>query len=597
VSDIAQIMATAAEHRQEGRLDQARILYEHVLELQADHPDALHHLGLMAYEAHQWDMAQTYLKRAIITHPRVPEFYNTYGVVLAATGQLDNALLAYTQAITLRPAYTDAYNNMALTLSTQGHHLKAVEHLKQAIKHSPDSSVTYYNLANTLHHLDSDHEAIDHYQQALRLDPNLVQAHVNLAGLLQQKSRHAEAIACYKQALDVQPDQPNILHDLGNALKGCGDYDEAISTFEEALSLHSQYPQALNSLGVAYKESGQCDLAVACYDKAIALQPDYADAHWNRTLALLLKGDMTQGWSHYQVHYEALKTKTIAPRDDHPLWDGAPLKGQRILVRFEQGLGDNLQFIRYLPRVKQHGGTVIYEAKPALHALLEEFEGIDELIEITADQKVSVECDVQISLMDLPRVFNTTLDNIPADVPYIKPDPKRIAAWEDTFVHPDMKVGLVWAGSPFHRNDRNRSCQINAMAPLAHTQGVHFYGLQTGLAAQEAQTHPDIHFPNLGHRLQDLSDTAAAITHLDLVISVDTAVLHLAGALGKPAWGVLPYAPDWRWLLDRDDTPWYPTLKLFRQTKPGDWTTVFDQVAGALRTDVTRFQNKETSSQ
>ena len=194
-------------------------------------------------------------------------------------------------------------------------------------------------------------------------------------------------------------------------------------------------------------------------------------------------------------------------------------------------------------------------------------------------------------------MFNTTLDNIPADVPYLKPDPNRVAAWEDTFVHSDMKVGLVWAGSPFHRNDRNRSCRINAMAPLTHTKGVHFYGLQTGVAAQEAQTDPDIHFRNLGHRLHDLSDTAAAITQLDLVISVDTAVLHLAGALGKPAWGVLPYAPDWRWMLDRDDTPWYPTLRLFRQTKPGDWTTVFDQVAGALRTDVTLFQNKETSSQ
>lgn len=597
MSDIAQIMATAAAHRREGRLDQARALYEQVLELHADHPDALHNLGLMAYEAQQWDAAQAYLKRAIVTHPRVPEFYNTFGAILAGAGLMDQALLAYTQATTLHPTYTEAYNNMALVLSTQGHHFKAVEHLKQALKHSPDSAVTYYNLANTLRHLDSDDEAIDHYQKALRLDPNLVQAHVNLASLLQQKSRFAEAIACYKQALKVLPDHPTILHDLGNALKACGDYDEAILTFKQALSLNTQYAEALNSLGVTYKEAGQCDRAIDCYDQAIAIQPDYADAHWNRTLAQLLKGDLARGWSHYQAHYEALKTRTTVPGDEHPLWHGEPLNGRRILVRFEQGLGDNLQFIRYLPQVKQRGGTVIYQAKPALHALLEGFEGIDELIEATSEQDIPVEYDLQISLMDLARVFNTSLDNIPAHVPYLRPDPERVAAWQETFGHSGAKVGLAWAGSPFHRNDRNRSCRMNTLAPLLQTEGTHFYGLQTGPAGQEAQPHPSERFNNLGHRLGDLSDTAAAIAHLDLVISVDTAVLHLAGALGKSAWGLLPYAPDWRWMLDRTDTPWYPTLRLFRQNSPGAWAAMVDQVATALRTHVTRLHDRENHSQ
>ncbi|MCP4455348.1 MAG: glycosyltransferase family 9 protein, partial [Planctomycetes bacterium] len=329
----------------------------------------------------------------------------------------------------------------------------------------------------------------------------------------------------------------------------------------------------------------------------IALQPDYADAHWNRTLALLLKGDLGQGLAHYQAHYEARKTRTINPGDNHPLWRGEPLEGQRVLVRFEQGLGDNLQFIRYLPRIKQRGGTVIYQAKPALLPLLRGFQGIDELIEATPDHDVPVAYDLQISLMDLPRIFNTTLDNVPVNVPYLKPDPKRVAAWQETFVHAGMKVGLVWAGSPFHRNDRNRSCPIQALASLAQTQGVHFYGLQTGPAGQEAQTHPNIHFQNLGHRLHDLSDTAAAIAHLNLVISVDTATLHLAGALGQSAWGLLPYAPDWRWLLDRSDTPWYPALRLFRQARPGDWHTLLDQVAGALKTYTTMFQNRENPSQ
>ncbi|MCF7976359.1 MAG: tetratricopeptide repeat-containing glycosyltransferase family protein [Phycisphaerae bacterium] len=589
MSDIAQIMTAAAKHHKDGDLDQATTLYKQVLELCPDHPDALHNLGLMAYEARAWDTALAYLKRAIIAHPRIPEFYNTYGVILAAAGHLDQALLAYAQATTLHPTYTEAYNNMALAFSLQGHHIKAVEHLKLALKHSPDSAVTYYNLANTLCHLASDNEAIDHFQHALRLNPNLVQAHINLANLLQQKSRHAEAIACYKQALRVLPDQPRILHDMGNALKACGDYSEAIAAIRQALSLNGQYAQAWNSLGVAYKESGQCDEAIACYDKAIAIEPDYPDAHWNRTLTLLLKGDLAEGWSRYQVHYEALKTRTSQPKDDHPLWQGDALKGRRILVRFEQGLGDNLQFIRYLPLVRQLGGTVIYQAKPALLPLLEGFQGIDELIEARPDHQIPVPYNFQISLMDLPRVFKTTLTNLPDTVPYLTADPIKVAAWQDTFIHSGMKVGLVWAGSPFHRNDGNRSCPLKALAPLAQAQGVHFYGLQTGSAGQESQTHLSHHFHNIGHRFRDLSDTAAAIAHLDLVISVDTAVLHLAGALGKSVWGLLPYAPDWRWMLHRHDSPWYPTLRLFRQPRPGDWTTVFDQVTHALQTYVRMF--------
>lgn len=596
MSDIAQILEIAAKHRREGRLDQARSLYEQILERHTDHPDALHNLGIMAYEAQQWDVARSYLKRAIAAYPRMPEFYNTYGVILAASGLISQALLAYTQAITLRPAYSDAHNNMSLALSAQGHHLKAVEHLRQAIKHCPDSAVTYYNLANTLHQLDSDHEAIEHFQKALQLNPNLVEAHVNLANLLRQKSRSAEAIACYKQALEVQPDQPNILHDLGNALKACGDYDEAISTFKRALSQNPQYAEALNSLGVAYKESGQFDRAMTCYDRAIALRSDYADAHWNRTLALLLKGDLAAGWSQYQAHYEALKPATVAVKDDRPLWDGTPLEGQRILVRYEQGLGDNIQFIRYLPLVKQAGGTVIYQAKPGLHALLEDFDGIDELVEATADHRVPVAYDLQISLMDLPRVFQTTLDSIPAEVPYLRPNPKHVAAWEGTFAHPGTKVGVTWAGSPFHRNDSNRSCRIGEMTALLQAPGVHFYGLQTEPTGQDTQSCAQLSLDNLGYLLSDLADTAATMAHLDLVISVDTAVLHLAGALGKPAWGLLPYAPDWRWMLDRNDTPWYPTMRLFRQPKPNDWASVFDEVASALEQFTNHIQDKENPS-
>jgi hypothetical protein len=267
-----------------------------------------------------------------------------------------------------------------------------------------------------------------------------------------------------------------------------------------------------------------------------------------------------------------------------PLWDGSSFEGRRLLVHYEQGFGDNIQFCRYLPMVKGRGGTVIFECKRPLVGLFRGFEGVDELIEGAFSVRPSVSCVFHISLLDLPGIFGTVLEHIPAKVPYIRADCEKAAYWRGRLGVEDFKVGIVWAGRPTHENDRERSCGPEHFAVLSEVGVVRLYGLQKDEAsARLNELSGRMRLTNLGGELNDFTDTAAVIEELDLVISVDTAVLHLAGAMGKCVWGLLPFVPDWRWMSERADSPWYPTMRLFRQKRPGQWGEVFERVAGELR--------------
>jgi hypothetical protein len=271
-------------------------------------------------------------------------------------------------------------------------------------------------------------------------------------------------------------------------------------------------------------------------------------------------------------------------RRDPGSWDGSGFSGKRLLIRYEQGLGDNLQFVRYVPMVKALGGTVTLETARPLLGLLEGFEGIDRLVEAAPDGQATAEFDLDVFLLDLPRIFGTTAETIPAEVPYLYADRSKTEYWRDRLDGDDFKVGVVWAGSPKHTNDSNRSCSIQHFRPLTEIESVRLIGLQKHESAVGAgQLSDEMPFMNLGEKLADFTDTAAVIENLDMVISVDTAVLHLAGAMGKRVWGLLPFEADWRWMLESSDSPWYPTMRLFRQTAAGDWGGVFGNVADELR--------------
>ena len=314
------------------------------------------------------------------------------------------------------------------------------------------------------------------------------------------------------------------------------------------------------------------------------MKPDYAEAHWNQAIAHLLTGDFKEGWKQYEWrrkidwHVSAYPHKHKKPRGD-----GKSFVGKRLLVHCEQGIGDSIQFVRYLPLVKAQGGMVVFEAWKSLHGLLRGFDGIDELVELSFDRETQAQFDAHVSIMDLPGLFETTEQTITDSVPYIHACPIKSAQWSHELSGTDLKVGIVWAGSARHTNDHNRSCRLKHFLPLCQIEDVRLYGLQKGEPARQAKEMPLI---NLGEQFDDFTDAAAAIDNLDLIISVDTAVLHLAGAMGKPVWALLAYSPDWRWMLKRADSPWYPSMRLFRQQKWGDWDSLLQVVARELRTIV-----------
>ncbi len=336
-----------------------------------------------------------------------------------------------------------------------------------------------------------------------------------------------------------------------------------------------------NFLGLALRNCGKYDESLAAFRQSVALRPDFADAHRNLGTTLLLLGDFSNGWPEYE--WRRKMPEVAQPRNiAQPQWNGQTLEGKTILLHLEQGFGDTFQFIRYAPLVAKRGPKVIVECVPELAAVLRGARGIERIIS-RGDSWPPY--DVQSSVMSLPLAFGTTLETIPAQVPYLAAPPDRVAAWRERLGNPDgrRRVGLVWAGRPDQRDDRRRSMRFDQLAPLAEVKSARFFSLQKGPAAgQAAAAPPGMDFVDWTRDLHDFADTAALIANLDLVISVDTSVAHLAGAMGKPVWVLLSSVPAWHWMLNRTDCPWYPTMRLFRQATPGDWTGVVENLTRAM---------------
>ncbi len=345
--------------------------------------------------------------------------------------------------------------------------------------------------------------------------------------------------------------------------------------YQRAVELKPRFAEALNNLGNAFQCQRRLDDAADCYRRALELQPDFAGAHYNQSLLQLLLGDFVHGWPEYQ-RWSSQTPERVLRHFPQPIWDGQPLDGKTILLHAEQGFGDTLQFIRYARLVKHRGGTVIVECQPDLATLLANACGSDCVI--PRGQPLP-KFDVHAPLMSLPAILGTTLKTIPADVPYLKSDPQRAAHWRDELTGDGFKIGLVWQGNPLHKNDCFRSLRLEHFAALAGVPGVRLFSLQKGSGSEQvAALSGRWPIVDLAPRLRDFSETAAVMENFDLVISCDSSPAHLAGALGVPTWLALPTASEWRWLLDRDDSPWYPSLRLYRQQRVGDWAEVIERM-------------------
>ena len=581
-------------HR-EGHRPEMERLHLQSLDSNSDNSAALHSLGIMAHQMGKHTMALEFIHKAIEKKPQAPQFYNTLGLVHEALGAYEQAHHAYQEAISRHPDYAEAYHNMAIALQSQGQYAAAVEQCRQAVALKPDYAEAYNTMGYSLEKQKQYAEAATSYEQALQLKPDYVEAYNHLGVVLNQLGRSAEAIENYKWALQIDPEYSEVYNNLGIALKEQEQFAEAITCFGQALYYEADFTEAHYNLANSLRDEGRCPEAIESYLRAIRLKPDYAEAHWNMALTLLLSGNFTEGWKRYRRRRNAdLEILTDYHRSGKPRWDGAQFEGQRLFVHYEQGLGDNIQFVRYLPMVKARGGNIIFETLKPLIGLFEEFPWIDEIIDYRPDEQLSVTFDFYTSLLDMPNIFGTTVETIPNGVPYIHADPVKVQYWRNKIAGPGLKVGIVWAGSPEHGNDRYRSCKLACFAPLTKIDDVQLYALQKGEAVNQIDALAGtIPIKRLSEEFEDFTDTAAAIENLDLVISVDTSVLHLAGAMGKPTWALLPFSPEWRWMLHRPDSPWYPTMTLFRQKERKGWDPVFQRVAAELRNIIEGYELKD----
>lgn len=435
-------------------------------------------------------------------------------------------------------------------------------------------------------HQQGDHIAAQTlYQQVLKAAPSHAMAQHYLGVLYMQYSKLDEAESLLRESLESEPNIPDFHNNLGLCLRARHRLEDAVGHYRKALELRPDYAEAYSNMGLDLQQLGKTGEARECFERAIHLRPDFAEAHWNLALALLLTGEFKAGWQEYEWRLRCPQhTRTLPPFPANvPEWKGEPLQGESILVLHEQGAGDNFQFIRLVPLLAQLGARVIVETPPELSGLLCNVKGVDACF--TGPNDTPPKVDYCIRMLSLPYRLGVNPFLLPAAVPYLTVEHRLRDAWHMRLKDfSGLKVGVVWAGNPQHANDSNRSCQLEHLSCLFELAGINWFSMQKGSAAIQLKTMSPRSVVDVADVLSNYSDTAALMANLDLIVTVDTSVAHLAGALGRPCWVMLPFSPDFRWLLEREDSPWYPSIRLFRQKSSGDWPEVASQIFESLKT-------------
>jgi tetratricopeptide (TPR) repeat protein len=542
-----EIQPAIALHRQ-GRLSEAERVYAAILAVDPGRSDALHLLGLANYQQGRLPDALRLMAAALKADPRSPDIHSNYGLALDSVKQHQEALASFDHALALKPDHVQALNNRGLTLAALGRTA----------------------------------EALASWDAALAADPDHVEALHNRGNALYRLRRLEAALADYERVLVLRPNDLDVLNNRGGALAELGRLDEAYESYDRAFAIDPGLPEISINKGHICADRHRFEEALSCYAAAAASPILRPEAEFCASLVRLRLGQFAQGWRDYEWRWQ--QASWVPQRRDFvaPLWLGKePLAGRTILLHAEQGFGDTLQFVRYAKLVAALGATVLLEVQAPLKALL---SGIAGIAQIFARGEPLPRFDLHCPLMSLPLAFGTALDTIPADIPYVRAPADHVAQWQARLGAPrTLRVGIVWAGSAVHKNNHNRSIAFDRFRALLSASDIEFVSLQNELGAAEAASlagHANV-IP-LGGELRDFADTAAVVSLLDLVVSADTAAVHLAGALGRPVWALLPFSPDFRWLLGREDSPWYPTARLFRQPRFGDWESVLAHAKDAL---------------
>lgn len=528
------------------------------------------------YGQQKYEEAQRLCEAVIRSDACEAEAPHLLGLIAAIRGDYPAAIGHVTAAIALRPDRPEYFFNLGNIYNQSGRNAEAARLYRNALALAPDHAEAWFNLGNSLEAAGNHGEAVQAYREAIRCKPQYAKAWINLANVQRETGEFGEAEVCLRQVLQWAPGHVTARNNLGNLLRETGKLAESLEHLSAALATDKDNYRAWNNYGSALREAGRLREAIEAYREALRLKPDHAEAHLNLSMALLAAGEYAEGWREYEWRWQGARENQGYNRNfPQSQWQGQPLHGETILLHAEQGLGDALQFIRYAPLVAKRGGRVVVECQPGLLALFARIPGIDKVIERgDALPDFSWHCP----LMSLPHAFGTTLETVPAGIPYLAPDVGKVAEWKRFFnAGSNLRVGLVWAGNPrlhdpvSHQIDRRRSLHLSQLAPILATPATDFFSLQKGEPqAQLAQA--DFSLVDLGVRLHDFDDTAALVSLLDLVITVDTSVAHLAGALGRSVWMLSRYDACWRWGAQGETTPWYPSMKIYRQAGYGDWT-------------------------
>lgn len=578
-------MHQAVALHQQGFLPEAEELYRAILAASPRNVDALRLLGGLYMQMNKPEQAGAYLQKALRFTPNHPEILTNLGVALSNQGKIAEAQACYVKAVRIAPDYSDAVDNLANLHFASGHMEEAIRWLMRSVALKPNHPAAYVLLGQAYQRLNRIGEAVEQYRRALMLAPDSSDILTKLGNLLRQIGQSAEACEIYQKLAALRPEDAKIQLNLGAIFRDRGMLTEALAHYDVCLKLQPDMTEVLVNRAGLLIELNRPEEARATYNQALRLAPDLAAAQWGKSLTLLMQGQYREGWALYESRF-AYRPKAAPVAAEVPRWEGSDLTGKRLLIWGEQGLGDVLQFVRYAKLCKAKGAQVTVLCDASLQRLLAHCTSIDVVVTTTSGQ----DFDYHVPMMSLPYLFGTTLETIPREIPYLSVNAAARSQWSGHFADaPGTKIGVVWAGNPrtsqidAHATDRQRSLSLAMLQPLFTVQNCRFYSLQKGAGA-EAMTGTTDTIPliDLMPEVTDFMDTAAIIENLDLVISVDTSVVHLAGGLGKPVWVLSRFGGCWRWLQNQPLNPWYPTARIFGQPAPGDWRSCIEHIRQAL---------------
>jgi len=566
-----------------GRFAEAVASYDRALALRPDYAEAHSNRGGALTALGRSEEALASCDRALLARPIYPEALLNRGNALKELARFEGALASYDAALAALPDYPEALANRAVVLCKLNRFDEALGACDRAVALRPNFAEAHANRATSLHGLERFADALLSYDRALVLRPDLADVLVNRGTTLHVMKRLDEALADFDHALTTMPSRAEVHYNRANVLYTLKRFDDAIASYDRALTLLPDYAEAHANRGIALQDLKRFDEAIAAYIGARTVRPDFADAYYNEALCRLLTGDFRRGFEVYERRWESGQHRGFKRDFVEPLWTGAEdIAGKTILLHAEQGFGDTIQFCRYAPLLAMRGARVVLEVQEPLRALMASLSGV---AQIPSSGEALPDFDLHCPLLSLPRAFATDLGSVPNAVPYLHVANDAATRWGSRLgTAGRRKIGIAWSGRPTHKNDHNRSIALGDFLKIFAGVDAAIVSLQCEVRDADAavlRERADVmHF---GEDLKDFADTAGLIESLDLVVAVDTSVVHLAGALGKPVWVLLPFMPDWRWLLDRDDSPWYPSVRLFRQDESRTWHNVFARVSAALR--------------